>query len=65
MNELKFKRNFVSTFLATWAFSEYAKARANNDWDVFDDYPVEDAEELAQMAWDQRVEREARVKNYG
>jgi len=47
--EKKFKEDFVVTFLATWVANGY------DDVDTMDlllDPPVEDAEHLAEAAWD-------------
>ena len=52
MTEKEFKDQFQVTFLATWAANKYLEPGY-----IFDGWaPVEDAECLAQQAWDKQVE---------
>ncbi len=54
--EKKFKENFITTFLATWVANNYHDACINNQHDMLHNPPVEDAEHLAQKAWEKVVD---------
>ncbi len=47
--EKKFKENFITTFLATWVANNYDDV---DTMDLLFDPPIEDAEHLADAAWD-------------
>jgi len=50
VNEREFKKRFVVQFLATYAAKYYEDAASGTrTWESLQ--PVEDAEELAEMAW--------------
>jgi hypothetical protein len=54
MNETQFKTQYIAQFLASYAAVNYADACSNGDFTSL--FPVEDAEQLAEDAWQQYVE---------
>lgn len=54
----QFKMQFISTFLATWVASHYDLACARGEHKKLDSPPAEDAEFLAEKAWEELVRLE-------
>lgn len=54
MDEKKFKEQFVVTFLATYAATIYDDSVSSGQHDRLKELPVEDAEGLAEEAWNHR-----------
>jgi len=52
-DELEFKRQFAVQFLASWAATHYTEYCARGMQETLGTPPVEDAEYLAQKAWEQ------------
>jgi hypothetical protein len=51
MNEEQFKQQFIVTFLATWAATNYDFCVSHGQHERLGNPPVEDAEFLADRAW--------------
>jgi hypothetical protein len=51
MDEKSFKANFITTFLATWVANNYDECCMRGQHERLSDPPVEDAEFLANEAW--------------
>lgn len=51
-DEQTFKLNFISTFLATWCANEYEDSCMTGQHRRLEKPPVEDAEYLAEKAWE-------------
>ena len=52
-DEREFKRQFAVQFLASWAATHYTEYCARGMQETLETPPVEDAEYLAQKAWEQ------------
>lgn len=51
-SEKLFKAQFISSFLATWCANNYEDAISSGNHEILHRPPVEDAEFLADKAWD-------------
>lgn len=64
-DELEFKRRFAIEFLAAYVVSRFSECCSNNSHDILSEPPVEDAEFLAEKAWEYWVKviglRDAKV----
>jgi len=52
MEKQEFKDRYIVTFLATWTANNYAFACTHNRHKMLENPPVEDAEFLAEAAWE-------------
>ena len=56
LSEIEFKRQYVSTFLATHAANQYVDVCMKGQHDTFNHQPIEDAFDLADRAWKSYVD---------
>ena len=52
MSETEFKSKFIATFLASWVADHYDVACATGRHDQLYHFPIEDAADLANAAWE-------------
>lgn len=56
ISEKEFKTQFISNFLSTWVANNYDDACRRNDHGMLNTPPVEDADFLANKAWEHWIE---------
>jgi len=56
MEEQKFKQDFIACFLASWCANKYEDCCMRGEQSVLGNPPVEDAEDMADAAWEKIIE---------
>jgi hypothetical protein len=63
MTKSEFKAHFLATFLASYAAQRYDDACMRGDQDKLSNHPIEDAEHLAETAWEKYIWSNIRLKD--
>jgi hypothetical protein len=63
VEEKDFKNQFIACFLASWCANKYEDCCARGEQSVLGNPPVEDAEDMAGLAWEE-ILKNLKVESY-